>query len=160
MSNVTRPVFNPRTGHRIKYATNCPDYDPNTGVRIIYGEDRSGPSWDQETGLPAGQTAQINITGAPIAQPQEVVNDVDDDGEDFGDASIVVTRISDQAYEEFPAQTTSGGLTVNQIRSMFRTALGLTDNMVALVDGQLASNGQVVDGGSNVIFKEPAKRRG
>jgi hypothetical protein len=168
MTNVTRPVFNPLTGARILYRHGTPPYDPTTGVRIVYGEDRSGPGWDQETGMQTNITAQVNLSqaGAPIppqapATEPDYVDDVDGDGEDDGsDNSVVVTRISDQAYEDFEPQHTTGGLTVNQIRAMFRNALGLTDGMVALVDGQTVSNTAVVQGGSNVIFKEPAKRRG
>lgn len=161
MTNVNRPVFNPSTGARIKYATGCPPFDAATGRPIVYGEDRSGPEWDQTTGLPINQTAQINLTtaGAPIAPAQAPSEAIfAEEGDDEG--IVVVTRIADQAYEDYPAQEVTGGLTVGAIRGMFRNTLSLNDNMVALVDGVTANNSTVVNAGSNVVFKEAAKRRG
>lgn len=154
MSNVSRPKFSPANGSRIRYA-DSPVYDPNTGSTIVYGEDRSNPAaFDQTTGLPIGTTATVNVvnTAAPVTAPAT------NEAASVGSASV--TKIADSAYETPPVVDAAAGLTIRQIRSMFGGQLSLTSSMIALVNGEQANETDVVEDGDNVVFKEPAKRRG
>lgn len=159
MSNISRPQFNPTTGARIKYA-DSPAFCPATGRQLVYGEDRSGAGWNQATGLPISVDAQVNLStaGQPIAQApvaQSQVFEIEVAAE-----PVSVTRLEDQGYESYPTLETAGGQSVNRIRELFRNQLSLSGDMVAIVDGRVASNNDVVASGSNVVFKEAAKRRG
>lgn len=156
MTNVTRPTFNPTNGRRIRY-DDSPAYDPNTGRALTYGEDRRGPAWNQETGLPASMDAQVNLTHAGTTIPvEEAAPEVyEDDAE-----PVTVTRIMDQGYEDYGTFETAAGQTVAQIRRAYAAQLSLTDDMIAVVNGVSATNDAVVEEGSNVVFKAAAKRRG
>ncbi len=147
MSQVNRPVYNPESGALIRYDDS--ELTDASGRRINYGEARLSPNYDQSTGMPTGVSAQVNISGAASAPSTS------------GAAQTVsVTRINDSGYENYPTINTSSGLTVRQIREACASRLGLGSGMIAVVNGSQAEDGAVVAAGSNVVFKEAAKRRG
>lgn len=152
MTNVTRPIFDNVTGARIRYA-DSPEFNGATGARMVYGSDRSDPSlFDQVTGLPTNVQATVNVTQTNTPDSY--------DEEELEDLSVSVTRQQDNMYNEYEVLTTAGGQTVSQLRSLFRAQLGLSNDMIAIVDGTLAQDNTRVEAGSNVVFKERAKARG
>lgn len=151
---MTRPIFNPTNGNRIRYA-DSPLYDAGN-FPIVYAEDRSDPTrWNQMTGEPANVNVTVNVAGAGVAPPAAQAQ-----AQAAPQRLVTVQRLTDNAYETFPTFTTSGNRTVRDIRTQFRHDLGLRDTMVAIVNGEAVGDGSVVPDGAVITFREGAKQRG